>query len=516
MSIILSDLRSSNDGAVAPLVALMLFALTATAGIAFDYARMASMDTELQGAADQAALAAASQLDGEDGACARAAAAANALVSNETLLANDGDDTAVVVDSEGGCDASGKIRFYQNKEKTQGATSDSNANFVEVFVNPREAFYAFTPVVGLISSGQMAAAAFAGVGEAICRVPPVMMCNPREGADPDFTAANYVGKGIRLVANDGGGNYAPGNFGFLDVGLGNGAGTLREVLGRNGHNGNCVQSTGVTTEPGNMIAVRDALNTRFDIYDNGLNQACGGNGALCPPSANSRKDLMRRGSGSNACGFATGTGGNGWRVSPNAYPPAALTTNRTLNTTEIGTTAPMGYPRDICHSLSVTGACSNGRIGDGVWDRNAYYRTNSASYAGGTPPAALGSSPTRYEVYKYEMANAATYLRQQSMGGLTSHGSPVCSPPGITPSTTQIDRRVLSAAVINCASQGLNGRETNVQVARWIDLFLVEPSVPRPRTENADIYVEVIGETSNRTDGNAIQTIKKSVPYLIE
>ena len=55
---------ADQRGAVAPLIAVALFALIAVAGIAFDYARVAGMDTELQSAADQAALAAASQLDG--------------------------------------------------------------------------------------------------------------------------------------------------------------------------------------------------------------------------------------------------------------------------------------------------------------------------------------------------------------------------------------------------------------------------------------------------------------------
>ena len=58
------DLWRSASGSVAPTVALSLVALIAVGGIAFDYARMASLDTELQQAADQAALAAATQLDG--------------------------------------------------------------------------------------------------------------------------------------------------------------------------------------------------------------------------------------------------------------------------------------------------------------------------------------------------------------------------------------------------------------------------------------------------------------------
>jgi hypothetical protein len=75
---------------------------------------------------------------------------------------------------------------------------------------------------------------------------------------------------------------------------------------------------------------------------------------------------------------------------------------------------------------------------------------------------------------------------------------------------------VISAAVVNCTAQGVNGRTTNVQVAKWIELFLVEPSLPRTRTEASDVYVEVIRQTSNSTDEGAVQEVKKSVPYLIE
>ena len=85
----LRRLFHAADGAVAPTVALSLFALIAAGGIAFDYARLAGMDTELQNAADQAALAAASQLDGQLDARLRATAAANGLITNQTLMANE-------------------------------------------------------------------------------------------------------------------------------------------------------------------------------------------------------------------------------------------------------------------------------------------------------------------------------------------------------------------------------------------------------------------------------------------
>lgn len=520
------ELGGSKDGAVAPTVALTLFALVACGGLAFDVARVQSMDTELQNAADQAALAAASQLDGQDGACARAAAAASALVANSTLLANDGGDTDVVVPNEGGCDASGQVRFYQDKDKTQPADDDENAKFVEVEADPREAFYAFTPIVAAFSSGDVSAEAFAGIGEAICRVPPLMMCNPNEAADPDFNVADYVGKGIRLVANDGGGGYGPGVFGFLEVGQGNGAADLRRALGRNGQPGNCVEGTGVDIEPGNMVAVRDALNTRFDIYDGGLNNACGGNGSLCPASANSRKDLLKGvGGGANSCGFQPGNGNVGWKEveAARAYLPPS---NAPL--ADPDTLAPMGYPRDICHAVSITGACAGAteaqrRIGDGIWDRNAYFRSHrNLNYPGGLTPAQIQGifgtpTPTRYQVYRYEMENAATRLQTEDLSGnRRAFGAPVCQSPGLTPSETQIDRRTLSVAVLNCNAEDVGSNSEEVPVVKWIDIFLIEPSVARARTENSDVYVEVIGETANATDNNAIQVVRKAVPYLIE
>src|SRR5688572_26536930 len=165
-----SRLKCDARGAVAPTVALSLFALIAAGGIAFDYARMASLDTELQNAADQAALAAATQLDAEPGACARAAAAAAALLSNETLFAHDSTASrAIVVQNESACDATGQIRFYQSYNRNTdafgpAATSEADARVVLVRVNPREAVFALTPVVGAFRSGSISAEAIAALG----------------------------------------------------------------------------------------------------------------------------------------------------------------------------------------------------------------------------------------------------------------------------------------------------------------------------------------------------------------
>jgi Flp pilus assembly protein TadG len=527
-------LLNNSSGAVAPTVALSLFGLIAAGGIAFDYARMAGMDTELQSAADQAALAAASQLDGNTDACARAAAAAATMLSNKTLFANDKQGTAINVQQEATCDATGKIRFWQDKGKTTPADDDSNAKFVEVEVDPREAFYALTPIVAAVSSGQMKAVAFAGLDSAICKVPPLMLCNPDETGDPEFTIANYIGKGIRLVANDGGGIYGPGNFGFLAAALDtngtNGAKALRQILGQEAQPGDCVSADGVTTDPGNMVSVRDALNTRFDIYDNGLNNVCGTNGALCPPSINTRKDLAQKG---GSCALVDNTGNaSGWKLPNNPYPGATLPAPGPLTDAQAAALSPTGYPHDICHAFSETGSCTDGRIGDGDWDRYAYFRSHPVDYpeiaSGGR--AALDAfmmtnfkttTPTRYQVYIWEMQHASDRLHTNITlaGGNKVSSQPVCAPPGVAPSSTEVDRRVLTVAVVNCTAEGVKGKTTDVAVKKWIDIFLTEPSLARTAgtpTENSDVYVEVIGQTQNATDEGAVQLVKKSVPYLIE
>jgi len=190
------SLIRNSDGAVAPTIALSLVGLIAAGGVAFDYARLASMDTELQTAADQAVLAAAAQLDSEPGACSRAANAAVSMLVNETRMANDGNGSGrqITIPLETACDATGQVRFYQNITKTTAATTDANAKFVEVTVNSRTANYALTPIAAAFSSGAISATAFAGLDSAICKVPPLMLCNPNEGSDPSFTIANSLGR----------------------------------------------------------------------------------------------------------------------------------------------------------------------------------------------------------------------------------------------------------------------------------------------------------------------------------
>src|SRR5436190_23281956 len=105
-----------DDGSVAPIIAISLVALIAASGLAFDYSRMASLDTELQDGADQAALAAASQLDQTNGSMQRATAAAQSMLVNLTIMANDSnaDAGAVTIPT---------VVYYKTK-----ADAEANAN----------------------------------------------------------------------------------------------------------------------------------------------------------------------------------------------------------------------------------------------------------------------------------------------------------------------------------------------------------------------------------------------------
>lgn len=527
---LLRRLLKAERAAVAPTIGLSLFALIGVGGIAFDYARLAAMDSELQNAADQAALAAASQLDGDSGARTRATGAAQNLIENYTRMSNDGDGTGITVPT---------ITFYSDSGTAPGtvATSDTDAHFVKVTVGAREAFYALTPVVGAFSSGNVDASAYAGVGSAVCKVPPVMMCNPDEGIsgsdfpDTDPTSSGYdVGKGIRLVAGGSGGSWAPGNFGYLETGIGSGANALEEALGANVPPGECLDADSVTTKPGLNTSVTDAINTRFDIFENGLVNYCDETTGACSPAMNTRKDVVHKQITSTPpsnCGFNTGN--DPWILPSAQYLPDP--------TTRISATPTnMGFPRDICHAVSSAGDCANGRIGNGSWDRNLYFQVNHPSSSASVAAAWAGvsvTSLTRHDVYLWEQAVSggtaarSAYSVTQGNGNgnnnnngnntttYYSYSAPQCA-TGLLPSETQQDRRVLTVAVVNCTAEGINGSSKNVDVYKWIEVFLVEPSIARARTDASDIYVEVIREAEAVGESGTFQVVRRDVPYLIE
>jgi hypothetical protein len=352
---------------------------------------------------------------------------------------------------------------------------------------------------------------------------------------------------MRLVTvGNGPSAWAPGNFGYLDTGssTSNPNVELRQALGWTTAPGDCSGLSGVKTRTGAGTPVTQALNTRFDIYEkantgNGNAASCP-SGSSCPPSINTVKDVIQKGTpnSGNKCGFAN----NEWELPAVAeYYGGTLPTSTTdLTQAQADTLKTMGHPRDKCHAVSQNGTCSDGKIGDGAWDRNAYFRVNYGWTSSQWPTfVAIGSSPittstpTRYQVYKWEIANRGTTIggktilasRKYGTGtnGETDFDSPVCSSlqspstSGIVPGGTNVDRRRISAAVLNCHARDVHGGGGTVYpVLKWIDMFLVEPSLQRNRTDANDVYVEIIGETQMGAGASAGQVVRRDVPYLVK
>lgn len=517
MSRLARELWRNVDGAVAPTVALSLVALIAAGGIAFDYARVAGMDTELQSAADQAALAAASQLDGESGACGRAVAAARNLLNNQTLFANDSRGRAITIADTSVCtsdtdiedDPDSSVRFFKDKAATDPATTSAEARFVEVTVSSRKAYYALTPIVAALSSGEISAKARAGVGTALCKVPPLMICNPTPGVAVDWDAMR--GRGLRAVSQA---HWAPGAFGYIGP---QDANSTQKGLAFQNPIFDC---QGINVEepvsPGQPAPAITAINTRMDIYD-----ISGGGGNVltpclsgaCPAAVDVVKDLVRAGnaSGANACKIQN----NGWKLPTNRLIPvqtAGTDPMRSFQKPGKSIDA-MGLPRDNCHYASYDATlCNTQPIGDGKWDRGDYFN----KYHAGQIPA-NASTMTRYETYRWEIDNSQipnVVASGSGPGALRQNGSPVCSTG--TPDPLR-DRRVLQVAIgENCAD--LHGSSTPVQISNWIDAFLVEPgtsgSAARGNGDSGnEIYLEIIGKVN--PGGEAAQIVRRDVPYLV-
>ena len=577
-----ANFAKDTKAAIAATYAIAITGLVVIAGAAYDYNRIMALDSELQNAADQAALAAVTQLDNSSGACARAGNAAIELLRNVTLLSNDSLGNAVTVEggkpitvTDDACESFKGITFYSDPDTV--ATTDADAEFVTVGVDARTAQYAFTPLGSLVggSSDKARAFATAGMGSAICRVPPLKICNPAEPASNtdvylDFPVEANIGAGIKLLGNE---TEVPGAFGFLQTEFGSGANGLLAALAWDVRGGDCVSVDGVEVQDGVVNSARDGINVRFDVPGSGtycpaIDKITG----TCSPSVNTRKDLVREAASST---WAPYLGDDAATAHLAAYRPV---TNATYDSFFGLGTAPkiMGHPRDLCHAFDAVGNCqkatgfNNGLVGNGAWDIQAYWRSNfGTAYVDQIPATADQPQPkgypTRYQVYRWEAAHIAagtlpggiSKLAEAAAGkagkkdtyAYTQPQSPYAaamsaSPYGLIPGS-QVDRRRLSVAMLNCyalkAKYGNSLNNKTLEVGSWIDIFLVEPARARQRctgggsaevtvdgvkktircgdkySEQFEVYVELIDRTDIGGDnGSALQTIRRDTPHLIQ
>jgi hypothetical protein len=490
---------SSDRGAVGVYYGILMAILLGAMALAFDLGRLFTLNTELQSHADAAALAGAAELDGSLGARARATLAAQTGLQNtlENVLtfATDGDGYEVNV-------AEGGILFLSqlppDTEEIRAAdlaTSDADARFIRVVVEERRVDNVLSlPLIG-VNPWVTNAMAIAGFTQAVCRFPPLFMCNPFES--PEFPTASpecdalmgqpgapfldeCLVKGTQVLLKFVGAdqaNWTPGNAGLLDPPIGNqGAINVAEQLAS--AQPNACYGTLVDTRTGQAVGpVKAAINVRFDMYNNPSFQNKK-NDPLYRPAANVTKGHMPD---NNACDQVEVD-------DPNIAMP---------------------LPQDTCFA---TDSCAGGgRFGDGNWDRDAYWGVNHEGEL--KPPGYDGMS--RYEVYRWEVDN--NRIPDNSLDAPPGeNGHPQCYTGGTISDPSQdpdgvgmdeIDRREMTLAVLNCVAlqqQGfsMNGNSPGLPVERFAKIFLTEPASGQGN-EQADIWAEVTG-TVDPGDQNGI------------
>lgn len=457
---------------------VVLFGIVA---LSFDLGRIGITRSELQAYADNIALAAAGELDGNADALTRAQSAAENLIADRKTFGS-GDDAL-----SGAADFT--LTFYSDipasdtDPLTAVTTDPADARYVHADVMDSTVAATFGAAFAALSGNagpneNASATAVAGFTQYACDVTPMMFCVPG-----GWSADANVGTMIRLRSGGNGAAWGPGDFGFLDpsnvavddegpcAGL-TGVNMDACLLGAEGAITQCFDQRGVDIEPGQKVGIEDAIfNVRFDIYKSIMNGKR--NSSVYRPAPNVIKGIVPNGGGS--C-----IGGNE-EVSPDTAP----------------------LPRDACFN---NGSCS--RFGNGNWTpgRANYVNMN---YGGADPHS---TAATRYQYYLAEIAQAdLAGATAPILSGLSETGRPMCS----NNQSSNPKRRVIIAAAIDCNANPINGAATNVPVEEFVEIFLTEPvGSDGSSPPTLDIWGEVIGTAGGGADGSGDAGIFRDVVQL--
>ncbi len=288
-------------GGILVIAALVLVILIGFfAAIALDLGRLYVLRTQMQNAADAAAIAAAGELDGKDNAIHDAMAAAReAFVVHKGIFANEQELLSILGDDA--------FEFYSwigsemdgsrpsdcaptvDEPNKCPTTADNQAFYVKVKLFPElvdEGHYQvslfFLPVLGIFVEDDVArfattrVTAVAGVGgPMLCNLPPLMICNPAEVSPGVFDNSKDLVPGQMVTLKEqGAGTWQPGNFGFLKpFHEYTGQANKDLAIGMGSDEPGCTTPF-VSTNTGNVSSYgRYGINTRFGIYDNSMKNA---------------------------------------------------------------------------------------------------------------------------------------------------------------------------------------------------------------------------------------------------
>lgn len=477
-----TDFAKDEGGAILVLFAVATGMIFGFLALVWDIGRTVSAATELQSFADHLALAAAGELDGEPGA-----------IADATAIVASGDFDDVQTFAGGGAvldDGDVELTFYASVPDDDTAaladvtSSDRAALYVEVDVVPRTVTNLFASVVNAlfgttIADSVLTARAIAGRKRIACAITPLAYCTPDgAGYQP------VPGRMIRLEMNA---RWQTGSFGLLadnfepgsacgNTGTAGGA-VVGCITGITENVTRCFDPTGATIV--NTISaeqVAGGLNSRFDIY---LEQLAGlQSDPRFAPAPSVTKAIADPGGG--ACIGGLG-GGNIADLSELSDDERSVS-----------------LPRDGCFGTSPTCGSTGLSIGDGVTavELDDYWAVNH----GGARPAA----DTRYELYQEEVAAAPAFDRILQKDTSVESGAPTCHQGGVVATTEGPERRLLSAAVIDCGPDSglpIRGLVPDVPVLDFVQLFMTEPVELESGGNVAVLWAEEVQTLTPQSEG---------------
>ncbi|WP_170381608.1 pilus assembly protein TadG-related protein [Ruegeria atlantica] len=480
---IISRIAKDERGTIVVLWGTAFVAFLGFFAITMDVGRLSSTHAELQSFADNVAMAAAAELDGQPDALTRSANAAANLISRKQTFA-DGSKTL-----SGSTDFT--LTFYSALPDSDldplvdDTTDPRQAKFAHVSLTPKSLSMNLASAVNKMVGGNgispidVTAEAVAGYAKAACDITPLMFCLPNDWE-------NKLNVGDQILLRSGGGGsggtgaaWGPGNFGFVDLAEyedaegaceNEGGNQLACLIAAQEAITQCVLTNGFTTEPGQKEGITSAaFNTRFDIFQSVLNGDR--NKEIYAPAPNVIKG--KKGTGGNAC-IQGGTEDTG----------------------------AIALGQDLCMAA---GTCDTGndRFGDGVWDRQAYLDANHGGVDthlnAMTVPAGVKPN-SRYEMYLQEIEYATSASNPLAPSILDpvnldpnfppETGRPICS----NKMSSKPERRVVNAAGVDCSKTVIKGKTENVPVTKFVSVFLTEPvGEDGSSPPNFNIYGEVVG-----------------------
>ncbi len=492
---------TDREGAVLVYVSITAVALFAMVALVIDFSRLQITHTAARAAAEGAALAGASQLNGTTDAITRATQAAQSfdLVENDQKLAQGATKVSIV-----------SIRFLDGlpagdpnlPEDTSvldpfvldptDPDSALEARFIEVTTEQLTVNNSFIVAVGGNATSATRATAVAGFTQTICRRAPLAICNPMENPTaafgtkaPPMNVEAWKGRMVLVKASGPSSAWTPGDFSLVDI---DGLQSAKEIWGALAESEPdvCINAI-INLKPGQTQSVRTALNTRFDMYDNpvpgGLDPK---NHPKMHPAQNVVKGKVLS-DPTDTCSFDDPTGGGSM----------ALPRDKNSRAHE-GTSFSPGAPSNTA------------RFGDGTWDCLLYWTT---MHGAAPVPSGCGanSSPThatdnmtRQELYKYEIANTVPNNAPIGENGDPAQG--MCYSGPTAPNATT-DRREVFFAVVNCRELGpLNGNSAgNLSVAAFVKAFLTEPVAAA--SDGPEIILEIVDIAQPGADDGVLHDI---------